>query len=273
MMGASLRFSDIPRRGKNSLLIAMSTIVLVFLWGWQITEGGTSATTIRIHDSVMPYAKSVLDHIKPPSQISTLDLSHLRPHVKTQTFTYARRTIRTKRVPMEREDLTRVNETLFGSPIILDKENLTAITVASPPVLKLRVPLTLNVDTSIMSFGMATKIPRLQQAIPQLAHWLPHTGAQVHVITPPHDGDLPVERTIRRLGIDLTITSSDLPFPQAYFSIIKQLYEARSSHTKWLVMMDDDTFIPSLPYLVRHLEKNYDASEQVMVAATSDNFK
>jgi hypothetical protein len=272
-MGASMRFSDLPRRGKNSVLIAVSMIVLIFFWGWQITEGGTSSVTARVHDTVMPYAKSVFDHLSPPSRISTLDLLHLQPHIKTQTFKYARRTIRTKQVAMEREDLTRVNETLFGSPLILDKENLTSITVASPPVLELRVPLTPKADTSIMAFGMATKIPRLQQAIPQLAHWLPHTEAQVHVIAPAHDDDLPVERSIRKLGIDLTITSSDLPFPKAYFSIIKKLYETRNPQTKWLVMMDDDTFIPSLPYLVKHLEKNYDASEQVMVAATSDNLK
>jgi hypothetical protein len=35
--------------------------------------------------------------------------------------------------------------------------------------------------------------------------------------------------------------------------------------------MDDDTFIPSLPYLISHFDMHYNANEEVMIAAISDN--
>jgi hypothetical protein len=222
---------------------------------------------------VAPYAQGFLDRVSPQKHIISLDLSHLEKHVRTPNFSYARRTIRTRYYKGERFELTRINETLVGAPQVISKGNLTTVKIASLEPLTVQVPSSPNVDTSIMSFGIATNIPRLQQSIPQLLHWLPDTGAQLHVISPPHNDDLRIEREIRAQGINLTITVSDLDFAKSYLSIIKQLYEARSSHTQWLVMIDDDTFVPSLPYLVEHLNTRYDASKEVMVAALSDNIR
>jgi len=70
----------------------------------------------------------------------------------------------------------------------------------------------------------------------------------------------------------MTITASDLPFPTAYFSLIKLLYENRSPKTEWLVLIDDDTFIPSLPILVHHLNTVYDSSKETLISATSDDW-
>lgn len=36
-------------------------------------------------------------------------------------------------------------------------------------------------------------------------------------------------------------------------------------------MMDDDTFVPSLPYLISHFNKHYPAQDERMIAAMSDN--
>lgn len=72
-------------------------------------------------------------------------------------------------------------------------------------------------------------------------------------------------------GINVTIHISSVPLAKAYFCLIKLLYETRTPETEWLVLIDDDTFFPSLPYLVSHLESNYDASKEVLVAAMSDN--
>jgi hypothetical protein len=100
---------------------------------------------------------------------------------------------------------------------------------------------------------------------------LPNSGCQLHVMAPPHDDDLPLEREIRAMGIDLTITAAAAPSPKAYFSILKKLYETRTPNTKWLAMFDDDTFVPSLPYLVQHFKKLYNPENERMVAAMSDN--
>jgi hypothetical protein len=154
---------------------------------------------------------------------------------------------------------------------VLDKANLTNVAIESPEILELEIPRPLKVDMSICSFGISTKIPRLRDTIPQITHWLPYSGCQLHVIAPPHDDDLPLEREIRALGVDFTITTVIAPFAKAYFSMLKKLYESRTQATKWLAMFDDDTFIPSLPYLVQHFNKFYNPEDGRMIAAMSDD--
>jgi hypothetical protein len=118
----------------------------------------------------IPYAQKFLDMVSPQTHIQTLDLSHLTRHVGSDQFTYARRTIKTKYYAGGRPSLTRVNETLFGAPHMLDKANLTTVAIESPDILELEVPNSPKVDMSAFSFGMSTKIPRLHDAIPQIAH-------------------------------------------------------------------------------------------------------
>ena len=268
----AMHIFDLSRRGRQSISIGLFlSFALVFIWSWRFAGPDTATVKHRVSNTVMPYAESVIQHISPQSRISTLDLEYLQPYINTETFSYARRTIRTKHHAGDRKSLTRINEPLLGTAHILSKENLSSISITSLPILNLRIPSSPETDPGIMSFGMATEIPRLTSALPQLLHWLPHTNAQVHVIAPPHDLDLQMQNSIRAMGINLTINTSNLPFPKAYFSIVKTLYEARGPKTKWLVLMDDDTFIPSLRYLVSHLERHYDADEEVMIAATSDD--
>jgi hypothetical protein len=100
----------------------------------------------------------------------TLDLSHLTRHVGSDEFIYAQRTIKTKYCAGGRSSLTRVNETLFGTPHMLDKANLTTVAIEPPDILELEVPNSPMVDMSAFSFGISTKIPRLHNAITQIAH-------------------------------------------------------------------------------------------------------
>jgi hypothetical protein len=187
---------------------------------------------------------------------------------------------------------------------MLDKANLTTVANKSPDILELEVQNSPKVDMSAFSFGISTKIPRLHNAIPQIAHCnqpismsyipsselltslvremfhapgslltlsshkkyitdlmvgLPNSGCQLHVMAPPHVDDLPLEREIRAMGIDLTITTTRytavFPFPKAYFSILKKLYETRTPNTKWISLFHDHNFVSSLPYLVQHFKK------------------
>jgi hypothetical protein len=257
------------RRSRKSLVLAAAvcTLLLICSYAFLVPEDSKVSPKMK----AIPYAKQILAHVSPQTRIKTLDLSHVAKHVHSDQFTYSQRTIKTKYFTGDRRYLARVNEKLFGTPHMLDKANLTGVAIDSPSILTLHVPKSPKVDTSIMSFGMSTRIDRLRDTIPQISHWLPNTGCQLHVIAPPHDDDLTMEREIRQLGINLTITTATAPFAQAYFSILKKLYETRGPNTKWLVMMDDDTFVPSLPYLVQHFNKNYDAKDERMIAAMSDN--
>ena len=255
------------RKSRKTILVVAAASILLLFW----TYFKFVPNEKKLGTMAAPYAQKILEKVSPQTHIQTLDLSHLTRHVGSDQFTYARRTIKTKRYTGDRQSLTRVNETLFGTPHMLDKVNLTTVAVESPEVLTLEVPHSPKVDLSAFSFGMSTKIPRLRDSIPQIAHWLPGSGCQLHVIAPPHDDDLPLEREIRAMSIDLTITTAVAPFPKAYFSILKKLYETRTPQTKWLAMFDDDTFVPSLPYLVQHFNKLYSPNDERMIAAMSDN--
>jgi hypothetical protein len=219
------------------------------------------------------YAKSSLDYSASKPHNTTLDLSYLSENHISDTFTYARRLIRVKNFDGERPILTIVNETLFPDPLLIQKANLSIQEVTDLPPLTLHVPSTVEVDTSVMSFGIATDIRRLNASIPQLSHWLSNTGCRVQVVAPPTDSTLDVESFIQYqpTNINFTVTISELPFPKAYFSLVKHLYESRTPQTQWLVLIDDDTFVTSLPFLVSHLSQTYDATKPQLIAATSDD--
>lgn len=204
-------------------------------------------------------------------------LRHLAKYKLSPTFEYSRRTIRTEKFEGPRSSLTVLDKTkLFGGWQSLNPENEDLDVVALEPELPpltLRVPSSPKVDTSIISFGIATNTQRLPDAIPQLQHWLPHTDSSLHVLVPPSDNISALQKHMRDLGIDTTIKESHHEFAKTYFSLIKELYEKRTPDTKWLVLIDDDTFVPSLAALLTRLNKAYDPSEELLVAAMSDNMK
>jgi len=204
------------------------------------------------------------------------DLTYLKEKIKLSAqFQYASRTIRTENYQGARPDMTIVEESLFPDLQLLDKSNLSHVAVTQLPPLTVRVPLTPTVDASILSFGIATTVGRLNLSLNQLVHWLSNSGSPLHVISPPVQEGFSLLTDVlsrtKELNVDIHIHTSDASFPIAYFSLLKQLYDTRTSNTKWLVLIDDDTFVPSLPSLVQHLNSKYDAEEETMVAAMSED--
>ncbi|KAG4416100.1 hypothetical protein IFR04_010743 [Cadophora malorum] len=256
--------------------MALSLTLLIISWS---TIMFPSQTTRPIRHKVLPYAKVLLSTIKAQDQLSTEDLSYIARHVGTPRFEYSQRRIKTRYLTTddERPSLTYLDQPLLPDFQLLIKDNLSYISLPKLPTLTLSVPRSPQVDTSILSFGISTKLVRLKYALPQLNHWLPNSNAQLHVSIPPEPSPSSshnfqeIESAYRTAAINLTLHISDLPFAKSYFKLIKTLYEARTPNTKWLVLIDDDTFVPSLPYLIRHLSTHYDAEKEVLVAALSDS--
>jgi hypothetical protein len=123
------------------------------------------------------------------------------------------------------------------------------------------------------SFGIATPCSRLIMALEQLVHWLPKSGCPLHVIASPEEPStlLAAQEAFESHAINLTVKIDTSDFPIAYFSLLKLLYDTRLPSTKWLVLMDDDTFIPSLPSLVEYMEANFDSSKEVLVGAATED--
>ncbi|CZT53364.1 uncharacterized protein RSE6_14867 [Rhynchosporium secalis] len=267
---------DLSRQRQRCFLISL--ILTLFIISWS-TVLFPAQTTKPIKHVIIPYAKSLLHSVTAEDGIPTQDLSHIAQHVGSPTFEYARRVIRTHCTPIgeARPSLTHKDEPLLAKFQLLNKDNLTQISLPSLPELKLNVPLSHQIDSSILSFGISTKLTRLHYALPQLQHWLANSNAQLHVSIPidatlsPSDAIEEAESQFQSLNINLNIHTSPFPFAKSYFNLIRTLYETRTPSTKWLILIDDDTFIPSLPYLMHHLTTQYDSSTELLIAALSDS--
>lgn len=206
------------------------------------------------------------------SRHRAVDLSYLERHNLTSSFTYSRRTIKTKFIRGERNTTSRVDAPLIENSQVIATVNASRAVLAASKPLVLEVPKSESmVDASVLSFGISTTIPRLNDSISQLQHWLPYSGATLHVLVPPHPNIPHIQIRMQELGMNVTIMSTTTSFPNSYFSQVRNLYQARSSKTQWISLIDDDTFFPSLGDLVAHLH-NHDASTPKIIAPMSDDF-
>lgn len=148
-------------------------------------------------------------------------------------------------------------------------------------------------DASHLIFGISTTLTRLDDSIPQLLRWLPHSRAKLFVVViekeqvgEPDGADRAdavaadpeqkeeLQARMHSLGMDVTLMEplglQDM-FSEKYFSLIKIMYENRNDKTLWVSLLDDDTFIPSIPALLAMLAK-YDPNEQYYVGGLSEDW-
>lgn len=203
------------------------------------------------------------------------DLAHLTQYNLSSNFTYARRRIKSESFFGSRPTLTALDEPLFPPTQALQSSDLSMISITYH-----QKPLTLQVPSSthstngaILSFGIATTIPRLKESVRQLQHWLAHSGSTLHVNVPPHPDIQTLESHMRDLGININVTTSYEPFQKRYFGLVETLYMNKQPTTKWLVLIDDDTFIPSLSSLLTHLKEKHDPELPQLISALSDDME
>ena len=103
--------------------------------------------------------------------------------------------------------------------------------------------------------GAATTVPRLEESLEAWAHWGANTRVRIFVLVEPHDNVSKVERKARKMGFDITITESSEKYDDRYFSLIRHLYAQRDERTQWAVVIDDDTFFPSMNRLLSRLSR------------------
>jgi hypothetical protein len=273
-------------RRRPTVPVLALLLVLVWYYGLAVRPFGIiNSTTLGPLSSRTQNQLPTRQHRLPPENLAK-DLQHLRKHLQTSQFTYAQRLVAAESYVGERADLSVSGaETLFPQAETLDNprddpttgtvasniNDINANKIASLAPLKVAVPASPEVDTSIVSFGIATSVNRLHDASLQFVHWLKDTGAPLHVVSSPDDNVSSMQSYLRDLGIDATIQTSEVQTHMAFFSLIKRLYETRKPHTQWVALIDDDTFVPSLPALVDKLSSTYQADREVMVTAMSDN--
>ena len=240
--------------------------------------------------SSVPNWLPALDVRQCPDQIDWLAGLNL-----TYPIRYAHRDILVKPTPgLERASITKLDASLFSNSQIIDlsKDVKVALQHCEKPYL-LNVPAFVkdSSDASHIIFGISTTLKRLDTSISSLLRWLPHTNAKLFVIVieseqivesegvervdavaadPQQKAEL--QARMRDLGMDVTLVEPlDLQdsFSIKYFSLIKIMYNSRDEKTKWISLLDDDTFFPSIPALVAMLAK-YDTSQEYYVGALSE---
>lgn len=190
----------------------------------------------------------------------------------------------------KRASISKLDEPLFPGFQTIDLTKDTTVELQhclEPLVLDVPAIVKDSGDAAHIMFGISTTIQRLDDSIPQLLRWLPHTNARMFVIaieSEQHDEVKAVaadparmhevQSRMRGLGMDVTLVDPLVlqeSFSEKYFSLIKVMYNHRNDKTKWISTIDDDTFFPSMSALVSMLRK-YDPLEQYYVGALSENW-
>ncbi|KAL6713095.1 hypothetical protein ACLMJK_009216 [Lecanora helva] len=271
-------------RSKSGIaILCFLSVVCIALITQLLSRRGTSAT------DWIPALKS------PPSEPCPDNLDWVKSVNLTYPIRYARRDIITNQV----SDLERASITKLDGPLFPDFQTLDLTREAQVQLQHCEKPLELNVsavpqdpsDASHIIFGISTTIERIEESIPSLLRWLPHTKARlfVVVIESEQEGEgeekkdavaadpekmTQVEAKMRGLGMKVTLIEpfglQDM-FSEKYFSLIRLMFDNRTDKTLWISLLDDDTFFPSMPRLLQMLAK-YDPHKQYYVGGLSEDW-
>ena len=198
---------------------------------------------------------------------------------------YARRDIIVNPNPeTQRAYLTKIKTPLFPSSQLIDLTGGPEVDFKhcmEPLVLDVPVTPEEPVDASHVVFGMSTLLDRLELSIVDLQRWLAHTNAQLIIIAMGPDETDPdphqmaeMQSRMRALGLKVTIVkrlAKDDFMPERYFSLIKIMYEKREPSVKWMAVIDDDTFFPSLHSLTETLDR-FDPDQRWYIGAMSEEW-
>ncbi|KAI4247073.1 MAG: hypothetical protein L6R40_001738 [Gallowayella cf. fulva] len=269
------------RTAITTFVCLLSLISLVFL------------ARLYRRDNVSSSAWVVPSFSAPHAQPCPDTLDWLLPLDLTYPIKYARRDIVIESNPQaKRLSVTKLPASLFPDFQSVDLTDGTHVQLKDcqdPLVLHVPAPKG-PVDASHILFGISTTLDRLNDSIPSLLRWLPHTNAKLFVIAI-KDDDVPedskdryhpadakemseLQSHMRNLGLDVTIVhplSKHDWFSQRYFSLVRVMYEHRESSTQWISLIDDDTFFLSMPALVEMLS-TFDPGEQFYVGALSEDW-
>ena len=136
----------------------------------------------------------------------------------------------------------------------------------------IQAPISVKPDASHIMFGVATTWGRLNESLDAFAPWAAHTKTQIFAVLEPDstiDKNSILQRAIH-MGIRLTTTESKDEYLDRYYSLTRVLSQHVDPSTKWAVLIDDDTFFPSMSRLVERLA-TYDASQSYYIGAPTES--
>jgi len=127
-------------------------------------------------------------------------------------------------------------------------------------------------DTGKILFGAATTVERLEEALERLAYFIGGTKASMIALIPPADNLEERQIYFRSRGLDITLVPSELNFTLRYFSLVRTFnahIRDKRPETEWMIMIDDDTFFPSLSLISDRLS-TLSSSKPYWIGAVSE---
>ncbi|KAK4142912.1 glycosyltransferase [Dichotomopilus funicola] len=218
----------------------------------------------------------------------------------TNKVAYTRRCIKPTHNNPDREAVGKISDSLVTGTVTLNlKANCEQF--APPPC----EPLELDVPPAYAAqeeqynhllFGIASSYERIQTSLPVFAQWLAGTGAQLLAVVADADEGFikpnlrALEAQYRNAGVNASIIApkmkESLPrlntnpdeklhqpaaVEQLHFLLIRDMLDAATPQTKWLGVLDDDTFFPAMDPLSVALSQ-YDHTKPMWLGALADNW-
>ncbi|KAJ6096602.1 hypothetical protein N7486_007348 [Penicillium sp. IBT 16267x] len=204
------------------------------------------------------------------------DVNMLRRMNVAKLAKYTRREIiaefSAENLPMTQQ----VDQPVFGEKYIQPNTDeiegaLDRCSVATP--LTIQVPKPPNIpDASHIDFGVATTVSRLNESLDQFVHWAGYTRTRIFALIEPDESGVGIESVRAKadaMGVNLLITEANDDYLHRYFALIPLLEDNLRESTQWSVIIDDDTFFPSMPALVDALAA-YDHTKPMYIGGVSE---
>ncbi|KAK1753373.1 glycosyltransferase family 31 protein [Echria macrotheca] len=222
-----------------------------------------------------------------------------RPSLElTSNIVYSRRCIKPSRSKSSREAVANITEPLVTTKTKVDLADCSAVELPPCETITLQVPAPYpEKQYRHLMFGVASTYERLFNSLPEFAHWASGTGAQLVITVADARNNVPegttrdltpLEEEYKRYGVSATFLPPSIPYrlgekdqegnpvrapvEQHHFMLVRELYERMiPGVTRWLGVLDDDTFFPSLHLLDEELVR-HDHTRPVWLGALSDDF-
>ncbi|KAG8414679.1 hypothetical protein J3459_014172 [Metarhizium acridum] len=283
-MGVAVRPFKVPvrRRTPAFVLMACLFLLLLCLGAFERSESRLQYALPLGLEAALPEkmrvpkpCRSDLDHLRRSSYNLTRQIVHQKRCIRgLRSAEASRDVVSSHEQPLIQPGSSRVVELNHGcrgaAPAADEASSCDPIAVQVPPPFPRR-------DYSEFLFAVASSSERLAQSIPQFRHWLGNTEARLLAIVT--DAQLSQGQMRRltaqyeRAGVRFIGTRPADPavgVNEQHFVAVRHLLEHAGAGTRWGVVIDDDTFFPSL-YPVARVLDGHDASVPAYVGGLSEN--
>lgn len=256
-MKSTIRLKMLFYRRSLTTALIIASVVILYIW----RDSSLSRGSVPSLDSFAGWRSASR------TQACPMDAGYLKQrHDLTSEVVYHKQCIRaTASSSVDRDDIVDIPaNTLFDQSQVLDlgrpchdwhEMPCEPIDLQVPPPYPTR-------EYTEFTFGVATSFERLIDSIPQFSHWLSGSGARLVAVVvdlKDHGGDIGYLKSLYKdYDIDLVVSGpfhESLGVNEQHFTIVRDLLKHMTPTTKWLGIIDDDTFFPSLYPLAEILDE------------------